>query len=177
MSFGDRLRAWLRGEPSGAARQPSSDRRGKSSSRSSRAPRRRSREPVPSTELVSELERFVRSRHGVEVYLEPRTRLYGDSMLLVADDGEYLRRSVMDPSFARAFCSRMHLPCYDVARTGYPKRVRDYDKGVRPQRIALEDLPPWPDARTDDNNAGPSRGGISPDDLTDDEPPPPPPVA
>lgn len=161
MSFGDRLRAWLRGESPAQAPHPS---------RSSSA-RRRSRGPEPSPELVTELETFVRSRHGVEVYLEPRTRLYGDSVLLVADDGEYLRRSVTDPSFARAFCSRMGLPCYDVARTGYPKRVRDYDKGVRPQRIALEDLPPWPDARYSDDG-----DGSGPNDLTDDEPPPPPPA-
>lgn len=160
MSFGDRLRAWLRGEPSGAARQPSSDRRGKSSSRSSRAPRRRSREPVPSTELVSELERFVRSRHGVEVYLEPRTRLYGDSVLLVADDGEYLRLPVPDPDTVRRFCRQFGMPVYDVERTGYPRRVRDYDRGVRPVRIALEDLPPWPSQE--------------PDVTQEEEPPPPP---
>jgi hypothetical protein len=163
VSFGDRLRAWLRGESPAAALHPSRSTKGSSA-------RRRSRGPEPSPELVTELETFVRSRHGVEVYLEPRTRLYGDSVLLVADDGEYLRRSVTDPSFARAFCSRMGLPCYDVARTGYPKRVRDYDKGVRPQRIALEDLPPWPDAGHGDD------GGGSPGDLTDDEPPPPPPA-
>ena len=46
---------------------------------------------------------------------------------------------------------------YDAARTGYPRRVRDYDRGVRPGRIELDDMPPWPG---------------------DDEPgPPPPPVS
>ena len=96
---------------------------------------------------------FARTRRGVEVYLEPRTRLYGDSVLLVADDGEYLRRSVPDAASVRRWCGEHGLPVYDAARTGYPRRVRDYDRGIRPGRIELSDLPPWPG----------------------DEPPPPPP--
>lgn len=91
----------------------------------------------------------MRSRRGVEVYLEPRTKLYGTSVLLVADDGEYLRRPVPDPATIRAFCAAHGIPVYDAARTGYPRRVRDYDRGVRPERIELDDLPPWPgDAET-----------------------------
>jgi hypothetical protein len=100
---------------------------------------------------------FARSRRGVEVYLEPRTNLYGDSVLLVADDGEYLRHPVPDAASVRRFCADHGLPVYDAARTGYPKRVRDYDRGVRPSRIELDDLPPWPGA--------------------DEQPPPPPPSA
>jgi len=176
VSFGERLRAWLRGESAGSSTAASAAARAGGSRRGRRA-------PEPSSALVAEIEEFVRTRHGVEVYLEPRTRLYGDSVLLVADDGEYLRRSVSDPTFARALCKRMGVPCYDAARTGYPRRVRDYDKGVRPQRIALEDLPPWPDAAApgtgaDTNTGTDENGGGSsgPDDLTDDEPPPPPPA-
>jgi hypothetical protein len=148
VGFNDRLRAWLRGE-SGAGDAGSS----------SRSPRRRRERPV-SLEGLEEFVAFATSRSGVEGYLEPRTNLYSHSMLLVADDGEYLRRPVADPATARAFCASHGLPLYDAARVGYPRRVRDYDRGVRPKRIDLADLPPWPDAEE-------GAGG-------EQEPPPPP---
>ena len=129
---------------------------------------------------------FARSRGGVEVYLEPRTNLYGVSVLLVADDGEYLRRPVPDAETVRRFCAEHGIPVYDAARTGYPRRVRDYDRGVRPQRVELDDLPPWPGHDV----SGPARGGPGVDGSDvdggraddgaddggdeDDEPPPPP---
>ena len=48
---------------------------------------------------------------------------------------------------------------YVANQTGYPRRVRDYDRGVRPERIELDDLPPWPGA---DTGAGTAPGGTSP---------------
>jgi hypothetical protein len=128
---------------------------------------------------------FASSRIGVEGYLEPRTNLYSHSMLLVADDGEYLRRPVADPATARAFCESHGLPLYDVQRIGYPRRVRDYDRGVRPGRVELSDLPPWPDAdsgapadpSTDaGTDAGTDIAAPSDRESTGDEEPPPPPV-
>ena len=140
MGLGDRLRAWLRGEGDGAALRGSSSARARPRARGSRR-----RVPDPSAAFDgSELLSFARSRRGVEVYLEPRTKLYGTSVLLVADDGEYLRRPVPDPESARRFCAEHAIPMYDAARTGYPRRIRDYDRGVRPERIELDDLPPWP---------------------------------
>jgi hypothetical protein len=153
VGFSERLRAWLRGDrPAGGGRPPAP----------ARAARRGRGRPVP-LEGLEDLVAFATSRVGVECYLEPRTNLYGHSVLLVADDGEYLRRTVADPATARAFCEQRGLPLYDVARVGYPRRVRDYDRGVRPQRVDLSDLPPWPD--TDDG-----RGGAD----GEQEPPPPP---
>ena len=197
MGFVDRLRAWLRGDGvgsgdgRGARPDRSSDRSGDARS-SSEGPRarggrgRRPRSTRPSSSFDgSALLEFARSRSGVEVYLEPRTNLYGDSVLLVADDGEYLRRSVPDAQTARAFCAQHGIPVYDAARTGYPRRVRDYDRGVRPRRIGIEDLPPWPGADADpgpipQSGAGPA-GRPGRDDAGDDraeegddEPPPPP---
>jgi hypothetical protein len=137
VGFGDRVRAWLRGEGGGDG--------GGVTRPSSRAPRRRHERKV-SLEGLDEFVAFATSRRGVEGYLEPRTNLYAHSMLLVADDGEYLRRPIADPATARAFCEAHGLPLYDVSRVGYPRRVRDYDRGVRPRRIDLTDLPPWPDA-------------------------------
>ncbi len=83
-------------------------------------------------------------------------------MLLVAADGEYLRRPVPDAATARRWAGEHGIPVYDAARTGYPRRVREYDRGVRSERVELHDLPPWP-------------GSDAPGD--EEEPPPPPPDA
>lgn len=165
MGLGDRLRAWLRGEdpsgqrsgppaPSGAA-EPSARRSPRAGTGARSRRRGRSEHPAGSFEGTELLE-FARSRRGVEVYLEPRTRLYGHSVLLVADDGEYLRRPVPDAPSARRFCAEHGIPIYDAARTGYPRRVRDYDRGVRPDRVELDDLPPWPGAEEDPPPAPPA---------------------
>jgi len=110
------------------------------------------------------------------MYLEPRTRIYGDSVLLVADDGEYLRRPVPDPETVRRLCSEHGIPVYDAARTGYPRRVRDYDLGVRRPAIDLADLPPWPGSEQDPTPRG--RTGDEQDAAppADEEQPPPPPA-
>ncbi len=157
MGFKDRLLAWLRGEDPQGGRTGRIARPSAAALEVRRRRRSRSRSEHPSSAFDgAELLDFARSRRGVELYLEPRTRLYGHSVLMVADDGEYLRRPVPDAMAARQFCSQHGLPLYDAARTGYPRRVRDYDQGVRPRRVELDDLPPWPGA--------------------DEEPPPAPPV-
>ncbi len=138
MGFADRLRGWFRGEGKRAA--PS-----KATAPASRA-------------STKELEEFARTRVSVEAYLEPRTAIYSITLLLVADDGEYLRRPIGDAKQAADLCGRLNLPLYDAARVGYPKRMRDYDTGNRPRRVNVEDMPPWPG-----------------DDVGSGGPPPPPP--
>ena len=140
MGFSDRLRAWLKGESKTRAKSPQT-------SDSSR-------------EAVREIKEFVGSRIGVEAYLEPKTTLYSTTVLLVADDGEYLRRPVKDRGQAASLCDEMNIPLYDARKVGYPKRMRDYDQGRAPRRVALEDLPPWP--------------GDEPAGADADGPPPPP---
>ena len=137
MGFADRLRGWFKGE--GKRSAPS-----KATAPASRASTR-------------ELEQFASTRSSVEAYLEPRTAIYSITLLLVADDGEYLRRPIGDAQQAAQLCRRLNLPLYDAARVGYPKRMRDYDAGVRPGRVRVEDLPPWPG-----------------DDVGSEGPPPPP---
>jgi len=171
MSLGDRIRAWLRGEsssPSAASAARASAPRAKVRGRGPR----RSPSAAESVEGLEDLVEFARTRGGVEVYLEPRTNLYGQSVLLVADDGEYLRRPVKDPATARAFCDQHGLPLYDARRVGYPRRVRDYDRGVRPERVDLSDLPPWPGAGQ--SGAEDTLPGDGPTD--EDGPPPVPPL-
>ncbi len=74
------------------------------------------------------LEEFVRSRYGVEAYLEPRTTVTENTVILIAHDGEWTRRRVPDPLVARQFAARVGIPVYDVHLVGYPQRMRDYNE-------------------------------------------------
>ncbi len=125
MGFLDRVKAWFKGE----------------------SPRRRS--PSPSTSRASkvstkEIEGFIESRTGVEAFLEPKTTIYSTTLLLVAADGEYLRRPIRDRDQAAEVCDARGVPLYDAAKVGYPKRMRDYDQGIKRDTVNLDDLPPWP---------------------------------
>jgi hypothetical protein len=139
VSFADRLRAWFKGESKRPAPSPSTDRASRTSTR--------------------ELAQFVESRPGVEAYLEPRTALYSTTLLLVAADGEYLRRPVNDPKQASAFCDKHEIPMYDARKVGYPRRMRDYESGAPQRTIGLDEMPPWPGdeapGASDDDGEGP----------------------
>ncbi|MGH3681448.1 MAG: hypothetical protein ACRDT2_14550 [Natronosporangium sp.] len=74
------------------------------------------------------LEEFVRSRRGVEAFIEPRTTVTETTVLLIAHDGEWTRRRVDGPEGARRFAHRMAIPVYDVALVGYPQRMRDFNE-------------------------------------------------
>jgi hypothetical protein len=141
VGFSDRLRAWMKGESSRAKRAAPTD--------------------DASRVATRELEEFATSRVGVEAFLEPKTAIYSTTLLLVADDGEYLRRPVKDKEHAGSFAARINIPLYDARKVGYPKRMRDYDQGKRPRRVDLSELPPWP--------------GDGPQDTAGSDGPPPPP--
>jgi hypothetical protein len=83
---------------------------------------------VASREDVAHLEEFVRSRRGVEAFVEPRTAVTETTVILIADDGEWTRRRVAGPAAARQFGTRLGIPVYDVALVGYPQRMRDYNE-------------------------------------------------
>jgi hypothetical protein len=76
---------------------------------------------------LEHLEQFVRSRVSVEAYLEPRTTVTENTVILIAADGEWTRRRVANPVAARQWARRMGIPFYDVHLTGYPQRMRDYN--------------------------------------------------
>jgi hypothetical protein len=98
--------------------------------------------PAPSAETLAALKEFIATRQGVEGYLEPQTAVYGMTLLLVADDGEHIRRPVKDDRHARGLCHDAGIPIYDARIVGYPKRMKDFQRGVKQQRIGLEDMPP-----------------------------------
>lgn len=74
--------------------------------------------------------------------MEPPTSVYAMTVCAVAGDGEYLRQPVRDEKQARKLCAEHGVPLYDARIVGYPKRMRDYERGARTRRIGLEDLPP-----------------------------------
>jgi hypothetical protein len=98
--------------------------------------------PGPSAQAQSRLKEFMTSREGVEGFVEPPTPVYAMTLCLVAADGEYLRQPIKDEKAARRLCGEYGVPLYDARIVGYPKRMRDFERGVRSNRINLEDLPP-----------------------------------
>jgi len=77
---------------------------------------------------LEHLEQFVRSRYGVEGFLEPRTTVTDTTLILIAHDGEWTRRRIPDPRVGHEFGHRLGIPVYNVQLTGYPQRMRDYNE-------------------------------------------------
>jgi hypothetical protein len=73
------------------------------------------------------LTQFVRTRKGVEAFIEPKTAVTQTTILLVAFDGEWTRRVVPSPEWGHAFAKHLQIPSYDAAVVGYPQRMRDYN--------------------------------------------------
>ena len=69
---------------------------------------------------------FVRDKHGVEAYLEPRTTVTDTTLVLVADSGEWTRRRVESEDAAQSFARKHAIPIYDAGRVGYPQRMREW---------------------------------------------------
>ncbi|WP_370950376.1 oxidoreductase [Amycolatopsis sp. cg5] len=72
------------------------------------------------------LEEWAASRQGVEAYVEPRTTVTETTVVLIAHDGEWTRRRIESLEAAQAFGKKRQMPVYEVARVGYPKRMREY---------------------------------------------------
>lgn len=76
---------------------------------------------------------WVRSHVGVEGYVEPKTTVTDVTVVLVAADGEWTRRLVGERG-AQRLARDLRIPVYDVGKTGYPQRMRDYDARKRIER-------------------------------------------
>jgi len=75
---------------------------------------------------IAHLVQFVKSRPGVEAYIEPRTTVTETTVVLVASTGEWTRRRVAGAEGARDFARKHGVPLYDVGVVGYPQRMRDW---------------------------------------------------
>ncbi|AKS33589.1 hypothetical protein [Mycolicibacterium goodii] len=80
------------------------------------------------------MQRWVAEHTGVEAYVEPRTTVTDVTVVLVAADGEWTRRRAGGDAGARRLADRLKIPVYDVQKTGYPQRMRDYDARRRIER-------------------------------------------
>jgi hypothetical protein len=87
------------------------------------------RPKVASDDLV-ELQEWVESRGaitgGVEAYVEPQTSFSPTTVVLVAGDGEFIRRKVGSAHAAAKFARSVGIPIYHAERVGLPQRMRDY---------------------------------------------------
>jgi hypothetical protein len=85
--------------------------------------------------VAVELGEWAAARHGVEVFVEPKTAVTETSVVLVAHDGEFTRRRIASPKAAQKFAHDNALPIYDATLVGYPQRMRDFS---RKQTILLQ---------------------------------------
>jgi len=93
--------------------------------------------------VVAHLDEFIATRRGVEAFIELPTTMTKATLLLVAHDGEWTRRSVVSVGWARKFAADRNLPAYDAGVVGYPQRMRDYNARQRAanRRASTERLP------------------------------------
>ncbi len=70
---------------------------------------------------------FCASRTDVEAYFEAETPREPASIMLVAHDGEWTRRKVPSLADAAKLSAELGIPLYEVARTGYPRSVREWN--------------------------------------------------
>jgi hypothetical protein len=87
------------------------------------------------------LAEWVRTHIGVEGYIEPKTTVSDVTVVLIAAEGEWTRRIVGERG-AQRLAGDLRIPVYDVAKTGYPQRMRDYDarRRIERQRAFEQDL-------------------------------------
>lgn len=83
------------------------------------------------SEDMQYLEEWVKSRSGIEGFVEPRTAVTETTLLLVAKDGEWTRRRVPSVEWAHDFANGEGIPSYDAGLVGYPERMREWNRQHR----------------------------------------------
>lgn len=103
-----------------------------------RRSRRRHRAPRtqrnPTKEDFTYLDEWMSTRDGVEAYFEPGGNFDGPTVMLIAGDGEWTRRRIDSLEATQRFGQHRSVPVYEVFRTGYPKRKREYDERAKRSR-------------------------------------------
>lgn len=77
---------------------------------------------------LAALKDFAETRQGVEAWIEPQTSVTHTTLLLVAHDGESLRRRVSSPQSGFDFArKKLRIPVYDSNLVPIAARKREYD--------------------------------------------------
>ena len=88
------------------------------------------RRPKVAPDDLAFLREWVSSRGGigggVEAYVEPQTSVSPTTLVLVAGDGEFVRRRIGSPHAAERFARAQGIPIYHASRVGLPQRMREY---------------------------------------------------
>jgi hypothetical protein len=85
----------------------------------------------PSESDTRHLDAWASARRGVEAYVEPRTNVTDTTVVLIAYDGEWTRRRIGSLDTAQQFGRKRGIPVYEVAKVGYPKRMREYTQRLK----------------------------------------------
>lgn len=87
------------------------------------------------------LKNWVTGKTFVEAFVEPETVVNEMSVVLVDEQGAFLRRRIGGPKGIDAVAKLLNIPLYDVEETGYPDRMRrriEQDRILRKRREAAE---------------------------------------
>lgn len=75
---------------------------------------------------LAHLQDFADTRWGVEAWVEEAQKYARPSLLLVAGDGEFTRRTVPSERWAYKWAEKRGLPAHRAGVVPYPQRMRDY---------------------------------------------------
>ena len=78
---------------------------------------------------------FIKQRRGVEGWVESATRFNKPSLLLIAYDGEWIRRSIPSAAWAFVFCAKHDIPAFQAGVVPEPQRQRE--RGARKSRVGV----------------------------------------
>ena len=97
--------------------------------RAKAADRRQQAKATDATQAL--LAEFAALRPGAQAWVEEAAGFNRASLLLVAGDGEWIRRVVPSVDWARDFAHNAKLTCFTAGIDAYPQRMRDWDSTHR----------------------------------------------
>ncbi|QPK78535.1 oxidoreductase [Corynebacterium lizhenjunii] len=68
---------------------------------------------------------WAQGREFVEAYIEPETVVNEMSVVVVDEQGDYIRRRIGGPKGIDAVAKLLGCPVFDAEETGYPQRMRE----------------------------------------------------
>ena len=91
-------------------------------------------------EDAQDLQQWAAGRMYVEAFVEPETVVNEMSVVVVDENGEFIRRRIGGPKGIDAVAALLSCDIYDVEETGYPQRMRDWSARRRAERSHMKVL-------------------------------------